>query len=264
VVVVPDDDPDPIAQSWMRRLPETLGRPQLPPSLLELLPPEVDAALAQAEAFAAVGLRSEEGTRRHLPMLDGSDTMEEGGDTTASRSPTFIALPSGTVAWTLPLLNTRDRLSGVLIATGGQHREVLWFASADTAINWQTTVERLRQIGDEEDPPARTMRVRGRIRMLPLADGTLLAVQPFFGWPADGPPYVSRVAVAHADSSRAGSSIAEAVGAPSATGPVPATPGARYERMRTLYGEMRAALQRGDFRAFGVAFDELGQLLQRR
>jgi uncharacterized membrane protein (UPF0182 family) len=264
VTVIPDEEPDPIAQSWIRLLPGTLGRSQLVPSLAALLPPEVDGALVQAEAFAAVGLRREEGARRQVPMVDGSDTMEEGGDTTASRSPTFVWLPSGVSAWTAPLLNSRDRLSGVLVATGGARRQLRWFASRDTTINWQSLLERLRRVGEDEEVPPGTLRVRGRIRVLPLADSMLLAVQPFFGWPSDGPPFVSRIAVAHGDSTRGGPSLAAVLGAPSAKSPIPATPDARHERMRTLYAEMRAALQRGDFRAFGVAFEELGLLLQRR
>jgi hypothetical protein len=265
VTIIPDDDPDPIAQTWMQRLPGTLARQQLNPSLTALLPPDVDGALAQAEALAAVGLRSEEGiVRRRVPMVDGSDTMQEGGDTTASHSPTFVRLPSGVSAWTLPMLNSRDRLSGVLVATGGARREVRWFAARDTSINWQSLLERMRQAADDEDLLPRTLRVRGRIRVLPLSDGSLLAMQPFFGWPSDGPPFVSRIVVAQGDSIHAGSSLAALVGAPTTKGPVPASPDARNERMRTLYAEMRSALQRGDFRSFGVAFEELGLILQRR
>jgi hypothetical protein len=230
-----------------------------------LLPPDVDGAIAQAEALAVVGLRREEGVvRRRVPMVDGSDTMEEGGDTTASHSPTLVMLPSGVSAWTLPMLNARDRLSGVLVAVGGARRELRWFAASDTSVNWQSLLERMRQAADDDDPSPRTQRVRGRVRVLPLSDGTLMAMQPFFGWPADGPAFVSRIVVALGDSIRAGSSLAALVGAPSSRAPIPTTADARNARMRTLYAEMRAALQRGDFRSFGVAFEELGLILQRR
>jgi hypothetical protein len=92
----------------------------------------------------------------------------------------------------------------------------------------------------------------------------MLAVQPFYGWPADAPPFVSRVAVMLGDSARADGSLAEALGAPVPTGPAPATPEAQRERMRVLYAEMRAALQRNDWAAFGAAFNALGAILNRR
>jgi hypothetical protein len=75
---------------------------------------------------------------------------------------------------------------------------------------------------------------------------------------------VRSVAVAIGDSTRAAPSLASAVGAPPVPGPAPATSDARMDRIRVLYDEMRAALQRGDLRAFGAAFDALGALIDRR
>lgn len=91
-----------------------------------------------------------------------------------------------------------------------------------------------------------------------------MAFQPFYSWPADGPPTLSRVAFVLNDSARAATSLAAAAGAPVVAGPSPSTPDARQERMRVLYAEMRTALVRGDWRAFGAAFDALGALLERR
>jgi uncharacterized membrane protein (UPF0182 family) len=259
VTIVPDADPDPIALTWMRRLPHTLGRPQeLPPSLLALLPPDVDGAEIQAEAFATVGMRGEESVRRHVPGKDGSDTL------TVSHAPTFIWLEeAGVPAWTLPLLNDRDRVNGVLVATGGARRELRWYRATDTTMNWGALLERLDRAADDGQS-GRDARVAGRVRMLPVTDGSLLAVQPFYGWPREGAPYVQSVVAMHHDSTRVGPSMPALVGAPATVGPVPSTPDAKQERIRVLYAEMRSALQRSDWRAFGAAFDALGKLVDRR
>jgi hypothetical protein len=41
----------------------------------------------------------------------------------------------------------------------------------------------------------------------------------------------------------------------------PSTPVAFHARVAALYGAMRAAMQRGDWTAFGRAYDDLGRLL---
>ncbi|HKS05346.1 MAG TPA: UPF0182 family protein [Gemmatimonadaceae bacterium] len=258
VTVQMDESPDPIARTWISHLTTTLARPtSLMPSLLAQLPPDVEGADKQAAAFAAAGSRSEGAARRNLPRHDGSDSLA------MSRYPTIVWMPSiGASVWTTPLVDPDDRVSGVLVATGGAHRETLWFRSTDSSTTWAGLLERLQraaQSGDARDPQA-----SGRVRLLPLANGGLLAVQPFYAWPDDRSPYVHRVAVALRDTATAATSIARAVGAPVRAGPEPANPDAKAERLRALYEEMRAALRRGDLAAFGAAFDAMGALLDRR
>jgi hypothetical protein len=260
VTILPDDDPDPIARTWIRRLPVTLARPEaLQPSLLAALPPEVDGAELEARAFAAVGARGEGAMRRTVPILDGSDTL------VSSRAPTFVwSAALATSVWLVPVLDERDHLSGVLMAAGGQHRELRWFKAADTTLGWGAVLERLRRAADSSRGISGDAQAAGRVRVVPLADGRLAVLQPFYDWPADGPPRISHVALALGDSTRSSISIAALVGAPVQAGPVPASADARDERLRALYAEMRAALQRGDWRAFGAAFEALGALVERR
>jgi hypothetical protein len=261
VTIIPDADPDPIAQTWMRLLPRTLGRTdRVPPSLRALLPPDVDGAELQARAFAVAGMRLDAASSgRHLATSDGSDSL------VWAHAPTLVWWPPvGASVWIAPVIDAQDHVSGVLVSTGGARRGVRWFASREPLVSWGVLLDRLQRSASEPESGPRDMRVAGRVRLLPLGDGALVALQPFYGWPADGAPYVSHVSIATSDTSRVAPSVAAAVGAPAASGPAPATPGAREERLRVLYAEMQAALQHGDWRRFGAAFDALGALLERR
>jgi hypothetical protein len=260
VVVIPAADPDPIARTWLAHLEPALSPvPGVPPLLMAMLPPAVDGAELQADAFAMVGLRGEGGLRRHIPSLDGADTLA------SSPEPTLIWLPpASTSAWPIPIVDPRDRIAGVLLAVGGLRRGTRWFPAADGAAQWGAMLDRLVRAGPDRDASRETPQAAGRVRLIPLSTGELVAVQAFYSWPSEGPPVLSRVAVSLGDSARAASSLAAAVGAPVTSGPEPASPEAQQERMRALYAEMRAALQRNDWVAFGAAFDALGALLGRR
>src|SRR4029078_4851589 len=66
------------------------------------------------------------------------------------------------------------------------------------------------------------------------------------------------------DSVSFGFTLAEAVGMPPETTDAVSTitPAAFRQRVNDLYGAMRDALQRGDWPAFGKAYDDLGRLLK--
>jgi hypothetical protein len=260
VTVLVDDDPDPITRTWMRRLPVTLSRPQaLAPSLLAALPPDVDGAELQAQAFVTAGTRGEGVLLRTLPKSDGADTLSNWPARTLLWSPAL-----GTSVWLIPVLDDRDHLTGVLVANGGARRDLRWFKARDSTVAWGGILERLRHASDSARGASTEPEAAGRVRIIPVANGQLAALQPFYEWPADAPTRVIRVALAVGDSARAAPSIAAVVGAPVLAGPAPATEDARNERMRALYAEMRTALQRADWRAFGAAFEALGALVERR
>ncbi|HYV96562.1 MAG TPA: UPF0182 family protein [Gemmatimonadaceae bacterium] len=259
VSIAPDSAPDPIARTWMKLLPATLRPKTLAPSLAALLPPDVDGAEAQGQAFAAVGARLEASVDRRLPSNDGSDTLVR------AHTPTFIWLPGANVsAWIEPVVDRTDHLGGLLIATGGAHRALRWLPVRDSTLAWGALLDRLQRVGASASTRPREQGVSGRVRVVPLTDGRVLAVQPFYVWPPQDAPYVTHVAVAFGDSSRAATSMAAAVGAPAPPGPIAASDDARDERMRILYAEMRAALEKSDWTAFGKAFDALGVLLRAR
>ena len=78
-----------------------------------------------------------------------------------------------------------------------------------------------------------------------------------------GPPTLLHVALLVNDTVRVAPTLAELAGAaPPSTSVLPATTAADVRtRAATLYARMRDALRRGDWAAFGQAFDELGKLL---
>jgi uncharacterized membrane protein (UPF0182 family) len=111
----------------------------------------------------------------------------------------------------------------------------------------------------------RDARIRfGEVRVVPVAHGLAL-VQPAYVWKADVPPTIARVAVARDTIVTTGRTLAEALGvAPVAsTDTLPLSAGDFRARVKELYTRMHAALQRGDWVAFGRAYDALGQLLGR-
>jgi uncharacterized membrane protein (UPF0182 family) len=100
------------------------------------------------------------------------------------------------------------------------------------------------------------------VRVVPL--GTTRAyVQTAYAWRGDGAPSVRLVAVLVGDTVRTGATIASAAGLPAPAVPsVPLSPEEFRTRVTALYDEMREALARGDWVAFGTAYDALGRLLR--
>ena len=79
----------------------------------------------------------------------------------------------------------------------------------------------------------------------------------------DGTLAIARVVVADGDSVRSGPSALAAVGvAPSNVTLPPATPEEFRARVEGHYRLMREALARGDWSAFGEAYEALGRLLR--
>ena len=94
----------------------------------------------------------------------------------------------------------------------------------------------------------------------------LAFVQSAYSWPPEGPPALVRVGVIDQDSVFSGRTLADAFGVtarvdPDATEPV--TDEAFRARATRLYEAMRDAMRRGDWTAFGEAYDALGALLGR-
>lgn len=250
-VVVPDSVLDPIAATWVHRLPSIFGSwTSLPAGLRALLAPPLEGIYAQAIAFGRFGTRNDSDTPRHIPLLTGADSALVSGDV-----PT--ALPDETVAIVLPLVDDVDRLRGLFIGTGGATPRTLWYQPSGPGPRWSAILDRLRSLdssGTVRDGPI----VRGRVRTIPTASG-IAFVQPAYRWRAENVPSLVRVAMLVGDSARALTPPTIAVG--KTPGPTPAPNGAQKSAV-ALYNEMRDALRRGDWVAFGRAFDALGRALQ--
>jgi hypothetical protein len=260
-----------MAQGWFDRFPALYRRREtMSPELLAALPPATDGALAQAQVFAQFGLRNDARfVAREFPRSDGADsTLVEG-------APALMVLPRGgrpTLSWTVPLLERASlRVAGLIVATGGGERAVLWVPSPSTASRWTEVNERLQRGADGAAGAAGARPgtassdaavVRGRVRAIPAAGGFAYA-QPFYTLRPDNVPAFAFATLLAGDSDVAGISVAAAAGAgipPSAAG---APPMDVRSRAASLYDAMRGALGRGDWAAFGAAFDTLGALLGR-
>jgi hypothetical protein len=184
-----------------------------------------------------------------------------GADSLVAGSVPLLAL-SRNLAWTVPLVDGRERLRGVVVATGGTQPATVWRPLAAPATRWSAIVERLHR-PPEAGPGERDERVvRGPVRVAPVG-GDALLVQPHYAWRTTGTPTLARVVVAAGDTILTGRTLGAAVGLTEA-GPAlgyPATPEDFRAAVRAAYEAMRAALRAGDWHAFGDAYETLGRLL---
>ncbi|HEY9425718.1 MAG TPA: UPF0182 family protein [Gemmatimonadaceae bacterium] len=259
VSILPEGVPGPIVTSWMRLFPSMFASStSLPPQLLAAIPPATDGARAQAEMFARFGGRGQAQPMGRLPWNDGADSVLRRG------AAPIYQLPRGTLIWSQVVLDSTDRIAGAVVRTAGQYGVTQWLAYDSGSTRWNSLLERLNQAIDSSlTLPANTRVVRGMVRAIPIG-GSIALVQPAYRWRNDGPPTLARVAVARDSVTVAGATLASALGVavqePAGTGVGPAGTGDFRTRVRRLYEAMREALRRGDWEAFGRAYDALGRI----
>jgi hypothetical protein len=247
ISIVPDSVLDPIAASWVRRLPSIFGTWNgLPRGIRNLLTPAVDGLYAQAGAFGRYGSSTNSLTPRHLPSVLDADTNLVGDDLP-------MAVPgSATVAIALPLVDESERVRGLLIGTGGVNRVAMWDSLPVAGPRWPSILDRLR--GADSSGNARDASIaHGRVRSVPLRTGVGF-FQPTYRWRPQTGPALNRIGVFVDDTVR---SIV-----PGSSPHVPPKTPASAASPASLYNEMRDALRRGDWAAFGRAFDALGRALE--
>lgn len=265
VVLVADSVLDPIAATWVRRFPSLfVSWTSLPGSLLASIPPPIESAVAQAAAFARVGVRTEPTPSAHLPATFAGDTLFGG-----AWRPLHLTQPAAHLAWTTPLLDAADRVRGLIVAVGGPQPATYWFPLGEPALRWPAVLERLARAPDVPTPPRDASLRRGPVRVIPIRGGSATYVQTTYAWRADGAPTIARVALHGVGSTRDslafGATLAEAAGVRPETpdpGAIALSPAAFRQRVNDLYAAMRDALRRGDWPAFGKAYDDLGRLLR--
>ncbi len=263
VMLVADSALDPIAQSWVRRFPALFSNwSTVPANIAAAIPPALDAAHLQAGILARHGRRGERAPRGLLPADEGADS-----GLVAPASPSIVLpISDEAAAWTIPVLDDVGGVRGVIIATGGRTRGTYWLERHGPAIRWNDVLDRLRHTRDSLPGRPREPSLRaGRVRVVPLSD-RLTFVQSAYAWPPEGPPALVRVGVLDQDSVFVGRTLADAFGLSATVDPDAAEP-ISDESLRTrasrLYDAMRDALRRGDWPAFGEAYDALGALLAR-
>ncbi len=249
---------DPIGESWLALFPG-LAAPaaDLPTALREALPPAEDGAYAQATVFAWFGTRRESVSGGKLPWQYGGDTL------IPATTPVRIVPPASEPAamWVQPVLDATEHVRGLVLATGGSSRVTLWLPTAPSTLRWTQIVDRLQQHTDTTTPPRDTRWVRGAVRAFPLG-ASVGFVQTTYAWRSTVPPAIARVTVLAGDSTVVGPTLGQAVGVsigPDVPGPL--TPIDFRARVEALHSAMQAAIRRGDWAAFGEAFDSLGAML---
>jgi uncharacterized membrane protein (UPF0182 family) len=151
----------------------------------------------------------------------------------------------------------------MIIGMGGADHRSVWYESPHLGLKWPAILDHLHGVDSTANGSTRdATAARGPIRALPL-DGTLVFAQPTYSWRAQAPPTLLRVGLLIDDSVRVAPSLVQLAGtpAPAVTPPAPLTTADVRVRAAALYARMRDALRRGDWAAFGQAFDELGKLL---
>ena len=256
--VVADTLPGPPAQAWIKRFP-TLFVPWsvVPATLRAAVPPAIDGLRAQSAAFAQYGTRFDSDVPRHLVAIDGADSA------LAGIVPVFVPRRSNATAVGFVLLDQSDRVRGMVIGVGGTEPQTLWYDLPRLGPKWSTVLDLLHGVDSSTIGAARDAVIaRGPIRGVPIAGG-IAFVQPTYSWRSQGPPSLLRVALLMDDTVRVAPTLAQLAGTlpPSPTSATPPTTTDLRARAAVLYTRMRDALRRGDWTAFGRAFDELGRVL---
>jgi hypothetical protein len=250
--LVADSFPDPIASTWMARFPSLFRRPgAVPTAIRRQIPPARDGARAQASAFGRYGSRDGADVIRRLPDDEGADSA------LATTPAPVLAFPQlGTTGYVLPLLDRSERVRGLLIAFGGTTHRSIWLPT-DSAPIWSEAMDRLRAA----DTVNASLLVRGFVRAVPVADRIVL-VHPRYDWRGSGAPRLLYVTLLSGDSVRSARTLFQLAGRMPDT--VAVVSGDLRARALRLYEEMRRASSRGDWVAYGRAFDALGALLRSR
>lgn len=260
VRAIADQSPDPVALTWMRRFPALfVSASEVEQDLTSRLPPAVDGALVQAAAFAQVGVRGEYLPPSHLPKWSGGDRMF-----TLDRTAPFVDASSRTLAVSFPVLDAADRVRGLVTLSGGAVYEPHWRELRSGAPRWGFVLERLLRLPDSitAATPRDAHLIRGPVRVLPTSQGVSFIQTAYVGR-SDGSVQALATAVLAGDSLGIGTTIAAAVGVPEPqASETPLSPEEFKSRIASVYADMRDAMRRGDFRAFGAAYDALGRLLR--
>ncbi|MDQ8164617.1 MAG: UPF0182 family protein [Gemmatimonadota bacterium] len=256
--------PDGLMRIWMRRYPTMfLARADLPAGLAAAHPPPVDWAALQATALARTGLGTNSGAARLAVATDNADADLIGeapalfltSGTSAPAARAVNAAPE--LSWSQALLDASGTVAGIVTADGSGFTR--WHPMP-AGPRWSDLLDQLQKSADSagigrQRPGAR----RGRVQAVPAA-GDAAFLQTHYEWGADTPPVVAGVSTVHAGKARAAATMAEALGL-SASVRVPRN-GAFRAAVEQLHRQMSDAMRRGDWNAFGIAFEALGALLR--
>jgi len=262
VWAIRDDIGDPIANSWARRFPQLfVSRSSIAPEFLRKIGPAIEGSFVQARAFARFGRRGDFAPPSRLPPVTGGE--DSYGDYAVTLG---YDVHRGALYWSTPILDAANFVRGIYIATGGGLHDPVFISTPTMSTRWPVLLERMQRSSDVGAAGALANRdsraIRGPVRTIPHSRGVSFA-QTTYTARGDGTLAIARVVVADEDSVRAGQSVMSAIGIERASTTLPpATPEEFRARVESEYRRMRDALARGDWRAFGEAYEALGQLLR--
>ncbi|MHB1311372.1 MAG: UPF0182 family protein [Gemmatimonadaceae bacterium] len=253
-VVLPER-PDGVTRWWRDHLPHLFTpRRAVDPALLAALPAPVDRAVLQGSALARVGFRND--TLDARPLFDADDADL---DLLPGTAQPFVS-GTGSLAWAVTAVDGVDRVRGAFVAVGGASPATALVEQPDT-LRWATMLDRLQRAADSAGiSRSRRHPRRGRVQVVPTTEGLYL-FQSFYEWPPERAPGLRGVVALHAGTTQAGSSLLTALGAPSHPA---GSDGAVRIRVAKLYAELRDAMRRGDWNAFGRTLDALGLVVGSR
>jgi hypothetical protein len=244
VMIVPDEVLDPLAQVWVHRFQSLFTTAAgLPAGIRDMLPPAPNQLIVQATAFGRFGLRTTDAETRHVPATLGGDSDVVTG------TPIALIRNRSAVSTSLPLVDSTDRVRGVMVSVGGAKRRTVWYEAA-TGPRWSALADRFRGL-DSTSGRRAPRPLHSAIRTLPVGN-RLVFVQPVFSYPREDSPTLAYVGVIDGDTVRRLSGL-HRDGTPMAGGDL-------RTQMQAVYAAMRSALQRGDWMAFGRAMESLSRI----
>jgi uncharacterized membrane protein (UPF0182 family) len=232
----------------------------LPTSLITSLPPAVDGARIQSQVLARYGMRGELPPMGRLPWNEGADSVLR------AAPPIVFQLPRGRLAWSQPVLDSTERIRGVVVGTRrtGGIAENHWIPLEGAGQRWNAQIDQLRHALDSSAIlPGDARLAHGQVRAVPIAGGVGL-LQPVYAWRSDSVPTLVRLGMVRDTVVTTGTTLAQALDVVTpelATDTSAAAQRGFRARVSELYQEMRDALQHGDWQAFGRAYDALGRLV---
>jgi uncharacterized membrane protein (UPF0182 family) len=147
---------------------------------------------------------------------------------------------------------------GVVVATGGVARATTWIPLVSDGNRWGSVVDRMRMADTAQHDGGL---IRAPLRVIPV-NGQPLYVQSSYQVRAGAPPALVKVTALAGDSVRSSKTLAGIFGAALQIRPGSSAPVPLRQRADSLYRAMKDALARGDWTAFGRAFDALGTALR--
>lgn len=241
VMIVPDEMLDPLARVWVQRFQSLFTTAAaLPSGLREMLPPATDQLRTQAMVFGRFGAQTTSPELRYVP--DRADSLRSAG------APMALTRDRRSTATMLPLLDSADHVSGVMVNIGGARRRTAWYPSAVAGPKWTALDDRFNAL-DSTVTRRAPRQLHTAIRLLPTDNGFVF-VQPVFSMPIEEAPAFAYVGVIDGDSLRRMSPVRR-----------DGTAGGDVRvQVQAIYAAMRVALQRNDWIAFGRAMDALSRV----